>query len=101
MNSANTLTGSGWSSGDRSGCKIDTEMAFLNNLWGARNRIGIGLWYRPARLQRLAEFIPFESIPGLHRRLKIRAQMYCECLGATTTEVECHRGLCLIGVLLS
>jgi hypothetical protein len=34
MNSANTLTRSGWPSGDRSGCKIDTEMEFLNNLWG-------------------------------------------------------------------
>jgi hypothetical protein len=25
---------------------------------GARNRVGIGLPYRPARLHRLAEFIP-------------------------------------------
>jgi hypothetical protein len=25
---------------------------------GARNRVGIGLSYRPARLHRLAEFIP-------------------------------------------
>jgi hypothetical protein len=35
---------------------------------GARNRVGIGLSYRPARLQRLAE-----SIPGLHKSLKIPA----------------------------
>jgi hypothetical protein len=26
---------------------------------GARNRVGIGLSYRPARLHRLAEFIPW------------------------------------------
>jgi hypothetical protein len=33
---------------------------------GARNRVGIGLSYRPARLHRLAEF-------NLHKRFKIRA----------------------------
>ena len=42
---------------------------------GARNRVGIGLSYRPARLHRLAELIPW-NIPGLHKRLKIRA-LYC------------------------
>jgi hypothetical protein len=36
---------------------------------GARNRVGIELSDRPASLRRLAEFIP-----GLHKRLKIRAQ---------------------------
>jgi hypothetical protein len=25
-------------------------LVFLNNLWGARNRVGIGLSFRPARL---------------------------------------------------
>ncbi len=35
---------------------------------GARNRVGIGLSYRPARL-----IHSLESIPGLHKRLKIRA----------------------------
>jgi hypothetical protein len=35
---------------------------------GARNRVGIGLSYRPARLHRLSE-----SIPGLLKSLKIRA----------------------------
>jgi hypothetical protein len=35
------------------------ELKFLNTLWGARNRVGIGLSYRPARLHRLAEFIPW------------------------------------------
>ncbi len=36
---------------------------------GARNRVGIGLSYRPTRLHKLAE-----SIPGFYKRLKIRAQ---------------------------
>jgi hypothetical protein len=34
------------------------ELEFLNNLWG-RNRVGIGLSYRPARLHRLADLIPW------------------------------------------
>jgi hypothetical protein len=46
-----------------------TVLEFLNNLWGLRNRVGIGfLSYRPARLHRLAELIP-----GLLKSLKIRA----------------------------
>jgi hypothetical protein len=36
---------------------------------GARNRVGIGLSYRPARLHRLAELFP-----GLLKSFKIRAQ---------------------------
>jgi hypothetical protein len=35
---------------------------------GARNRVGIGLSYRPARLHRLVE-----SIPGILKRLQVRA----------------------------
>ena len=31
---------------------------------GARNRLGIGLSYRPARLHRLAEFIPWNRFLG-------------------------------------
>jgi hypothetical protein len=34
------------------------ELEFLNNLWGLGTVIGIGFSYRPARLHRLAEFIP-------------------------------------------
>jgi hypothetical protein len=37
----------------------ETELEFLNNLWGARNRVGIGISYRPARLHRLAEYVPW------------------------------------------
>jgi hypothetical protein len=47
--------------------KTDTaqsELGFLNSLWGARNRVGIGLSYRPARLHRLAEFIPWNRFLG-------------------------------------
>ncbi len=40
---------------------------------GARNRVGIGLSYRPARLHRLAE-----SIHGLIKRLQIRALVVSE-----------------------
>ncbi len=40
---------------------------------GARNRGGIGLSYRPARLHRLDGIHSLESIPGLHKRLKLRA----------------------------
>ncbi len=36
-------------------------LEFFNNLWGARNRVGIGLWYR---LQRMAELIPLNRFLG-------------------------------------
>jgi hypothetical protein len=35
-----------------------------NNLWGARNRVGIGLSYWAARLHRLAESIPWNRFLG-------------------------------------
>jgi hypothetical protein len=44
--------------------EINSELEFLNNLWGARNRVGIGLSYRTARLHRLAEFIPWNRFLG-------------------------------------
>jgi hypothetical protein len=39
-------------------------LEFLNNLWGARNRVGIGLSYRPVRLQSLAELVPWNRFLG-------------------------------------
>ncbi len=36
----------------------------INNLMGARNRVGIELSYRPAWLHRLAEFIPWNRFLG-------------------------------------
>jgi hypothetical protein len=36
----------------------------LEQSMGARNRVGIGLSYRPARLQRLAELIPWNGFLG-------------------------------------
>ncbi len=44
----------------------------LEQSMGARSRVGIGLSYQPARLHRLAESIPLESVPGLLKRLQIR-----------------------------
>jgi hypothetical protein len=50
-----------------------TEQEFLNNIWGlelSRNRVIV-----PARQAKLAGGIhSLESIPGLYKRLKIRAQ---------------------------
>jgi hypothetical protein len=39
-----------------------TVLEFENNVWGARNRVGIGLLYRPARLHRLAESVPLNRL---------------------------------------
>jgi hypothetical protein len=39
-------------------------LEFLNNLWGARNRVGTGLSYRPVRLQSLAESVPWNRFLG-------------------------------------
>ncbi len=38
---------------------------------GAKNRVGIELFFRPARLHRLTESRSLESIPGLFTSLKI------------------------------
>jgi hypothetical protein len=46
---------------------------FLKQSMGARNRFGIGLTYRPARLHRLAGIDSLESIPGAFKSVKIRA----------------------------
>jgi hypothetical protein len=52
---------------------VPARAGIFKQSMGARNRGVIGLLYRPARLHRLVEFIPLESIPGLHKRLKILA----------------------------
>jgi hypothetical protein len=39
-------------------------LELFNNLLGARNRLGIGLSYRPARLHGLAELIPWNRFLG-------------------------------------
>ncbi len=36
----------------------------FKHLWGARNRVWIGLSYRPARLHRLAKLIPWNRFMG-------------------------------------
>ncbi len=40
------------------------KLEIFNQSMGARNRVGIGLSYRPARLHRLAEFIPWNRFLG-------------------------------------
>jgi hypothetical protein len=57
------------------GTSIWTAGIFKKSL-GARKRGGIGFSYRPARLHRLAEFITWNRFLGLHKRLKIRAQLW-------------------------
>ncbi len=42
----------------------------LEQSMGARNRVGIGLLYLPARLHRLCGIDSLESIPGLLKSLK-------------------------------
>ncbi len=41
------------------GCRVLFCAEILEQFMGARNRVGIGLLYRPARLNRLAESIPW------------------------------------------
>ncbi len=59
-------------------------LEFLNNLWGARNRVGIG-WSVPARKATPPRGIGFlESILGPLESLKIRAQLLCGVLYTTS-----------------
>jgi hypothetical protein len=41
-----------------------SELEFLKRPMGARNRGGRGLSYRPARLHRLAKFVPWNQFSG-------------------------------------
>ncbi len=43
--------------------KADSWTGIFKQSMGARNRVGIGLSYRPARRHRLAEFIPWNLFP--------------------------------------
>ncbi len=60
---------------------------------GARNQVGIGLLYRPARLHMLAEFIPWNPFLGSinHKRLKIQAQMYRKTIAYLKTDRHTDR----------
>jgi hypothetical protein len=42
----------------------EPEAGIFKQSMGARNQVGIGLSYRPARLHRLAEFIPWNRFLG-------------------------------------
>jgi hypothetical protein len=50
---------------------------------GARNRGGIGLLYRPARLHRLAEFIPWNQFRG---PINIKKYGICICAHGGTRQ---------------
>jgi hypothetical protein len=45
-------------------CAPGKKLGIFKKSMGARNRGGIGLSYRPARLHRLAEFIPWNQFRG-------------------------------------
>jgi hypothetical protein len=77
-------------SGDRvkSSWSIFNRAEIFKQSMGARNRVGMGLSYRPARLHRLGGTHSLESLPGLHKRLKIRAQHTLWALWPTHRESE-------------
>jgi hypothetical protein len=66
--------------------KKKTCAGILEQSMGAKNRVGIGLLYRPAWLHRLAE-----SIPGLHKSLKIPPLLACReyCAAMQVSEFRC------------
>jgi hypothetical protein len=74
------------------GSRICAVLEFLNNLWGARKRVGRGLLYRPARLHNLAELVPrkSESILGLLKSLKIVARFSNIQYVKTTKHICCY-----------
>ncbi len=55
-------------------CQVLFRAGIFKKSMVARNRGGIGLSYRPAKLHRLAEFTPWNQFLGPHKHLKIRAQ---------------------------
>ena len=56
--------------------KVQPVLEFLNNLCGlGTHAVGIGLSYRSAKLHKLAEAFPLESIPRLLKSLKIPAMI--------------------------
>jgi hypothetical protein len=49
---------------------------YFKQSMGTRNRVGIGLSYRPDRLHRLVELVSWNQFPGLHKSLKIRFLLF-------------------------
>ncbi len=49
---------------NRVGIVLSYRAGIFKKSMGARHRVGIGLSYRPARLHRLAEFIPWHQFRG-------------------------------------
>jgi hypothetical protein len=51
--------------------RVKSSAGILEQSMRARNRVGVGLSYRPARLYRLAELIPGNDSCGLLKSLKV------------------------------
>jgi hypothetical protein len=71
---ANQVTRRKWKGG---GGVVVTRAGIFKKSMGARHRVGIGLLYRPARLHRLAEFIPWNRFRGpIHvQKYQLRAHI--------------------------
>ena len=50
--------------------QIDISAGIFKQSMGARNRVGIGLSYRPAKLHSLAELVPWNRFLGFLKVLK-------------------------------
>jgi hypothetical protein len=63
--------------------RLDKRLALWAGIFkksmGARHRVGIGLLYRPARLHRLAEFIPWNRFRGPIHVQKYQLCLLCDC----------------------
>jgi hypothetical protein len=55
---------------------------------GARNRVGIGLSYRPARLNRLAELIPWYQFLGSLKFKNSGSGFYIHNCGDSSTHIR-------------
>jgi hypothetical protein len=57
--------------------QLNSRAGIFKKSMGARHRVGIGLLYRPARLHRLAEFIPWNRFRGPIHVQKYQLSLYC------------------------
>jgi hypothetical protein len=70
--------------------QMNSRAGIFKESMGARNRGGIGLLYRPARLHRHAEFIPWNRFLD-SINLKIRALLLCYAATLCTTKAGDQR----------
>jgi hypothetical protein len=69
------------------------NVLLLNQSMGARNRVGRLLSYRPARLHRLAELIPWNRFLGSLKVQKLRT-LDCRHVGRSTLPDKTQSWLC-------